>query len=257
MAGVASLADYDVIIDAGSSARIPRARPSRSTSSCPTARRSSSRATSCSSPRRRCTGPTTTSPPRASRPTWTATARSSSARRSRREHLPGHHARVRQVRARARHRGERLRADDSDAFSALVIMTPTMSEYFEAWKNSRFVSGGDASEQAFVATSRLSDIADILEGLVLTYDGVEPLVAEADPQQAKQTEESLRSCTTSPPTSATRRTAAASTRPRRRTRWARRPRSGPRRSPARSRRRPPSSTSSSRKADAHSGAAEP
>jgi Imelysin len=80
---------------------------------------------------------------------------------------------------------------DSDAFSALVIMTPTMSEYFEAWKNSRFVSGAKASEQAFVATSRLSDIADILEGLVFTYDGVQPLVAEEDPQQAQQTEESL------------------------------------------------------------------
>ena len=80
---------------------------------------------------------------------------------------------------------------DSDAFSALVIMTPTMSEYFEAWKNSRFVAGSKASEQAFVATSRLSDIADILEGLVFTYDGVQPLVAEADPQQAKQTKESL------------------------------------------------------------------
>jgi hypothetical protein len=80
---------------------------------------------------------------------------------------------------------------DSDAFSALVIMTPTMSEYFEAWKNSRFVSGNKASEQAFVATSRLSDIADILEGLVFTYDGVQPLVAEEDPQQANQTEESL------------------------------------------------------------------
>jgi hypothetical protein len=80
---------------------------------------------------------------------------------------------------------------DSDAFSALAIMTPTMSEYFEAWKNSRFVAGANASEQAFVATSRLSDIADILEGLVFTYDGVQPLVAEEDPQQAKQTEESL------------------------------------------------------------------
>jgi Imelysin len=80
---------------------------------------------------------------------------------------------------------------DSDAFSALVIMTPTMSEYFEAWKNSRFVSGSKASEQAFVATSRLSDIADILEGLVLTYHGVQPLVAGEDPQQAKQTKESL------------------------------------------------------------------
>ena len=80
---------------------------------------------------------------------------------------------------------------ESDAFSALVIMTPTMSEYFEAWKNSRFVAGSDASEQAFVATSRLSDIADILEGLVFTYDGVQPLVAEADRQQARQTERSL------------------------------------------------------------------
>ena len=69
---------------------------------------------------------------------------------------------------------------EADAFSALVVMTPTMSEYFEAWKNSRFVAGGKASEQAFVATSRLSDIADILEGLVFTYDGVRPLVARAD-----------------------------------------------------------------------------
>ena len=80
---------------------------------------------------------------------------------------------------------------ESDAFSALVIMTPTMSEYFEAWKNSRFVSGSRATEQAFVATSRLSDIADILEGLVFTYDGVKPLVADADAQQAEQTEQSL------------------------------------------------------------------
>jgi hypothetical protein len=80
---------------------------------------------------------------------------------------------------------------ESDAFSALVIMTPTMSEYFEAWKNSRFVAGSDASEQAFVATSRLSDIADILEGLVFTYDGVRPVVAEADREQARQTERSL------------------------------------------------------------------
>ena len=80
----------------------------------------------------------------------------------------------------------------SDAFSALVVMTPTMSEYFEAWKNSRFVAGEKATEQAFVATSRLSDIADILEGLVFTYDGVEPMVATADAQQAKQTEASLK-----------------------------------------------------------------
>ncbi len=62
----------------------------------------------------------------------------------------------------------------SDAFTAITIMTPTMSEYFEAWKNSRFVAGEKATEPAFVAASRLSDIADILEGLVFTYDEIEP-----------------------------------------------------------------------------------
>jgi Imelysin len=82
-------------------------------------------------------------------------------------------------------------ATPSDAFTALTIMTPTMSEYFEAWKNSRFVAGGQATEQAFVAASRLADIADILEGLVFTYEEVEPMVAERSPQQAEQTADSL------------------------------------------------------------------
>ena len=35
-------------------------------------------------------------------------------------------------------------------------MTPTMSEYFGAWKNSRFIAGNDAEEKGFVATSRLA-----------------------------------------------------------------------------------------------------
>jgi hypothetical protein len=74
-----------------------------------------------------------------------------------------------------------------DAFTALVVMTPTMSEYFEAWKNSRFVAGAKAEESSFVAVSRLQDIADILGGLVLIYENVEPAVAEADAQQAEQT----------------------------------------------------------------------
>jgi hypothetical protein len=79
-----------------------------------------------------------------------------------------------------------------DAFTALVVMTPTMSEYFEAWKNSRFVSGAKAQETAFVAASRLQDIADILGGLVLVYDNVQPAVADADPEQARQTGTELR-----------------------------------------------------------------
>jgi hypothetical protein len=79
----------------------------------------------------------------------------------------------------------------ADALTSLVVMTPTMSEYFAAWKNSRFIAGEAASEKAFVAASRLQDIADILGGLVLVYDNVQPLVAKADRQQAKQTKQSL------------------------------------------------------------------
>jgi hypothetical protein len=74
-----------------------------------------------------------------------------------------------------------------DAFTALVVMTPTMSEYFEAWKQSRFVAGSKSKEPVFVAASRLQDIEGILGGLVLVYDQVKPSVAEADAQQAKQT----------------------------------------------------------------------
>lgn len=81
----------------------------------------------------------------------------------------------------------------SDALTSIVIMTPTMSEYFEAWKNSRFIAGEGASELGFVATSRLSDIADILSGILVTYNGIEPMVAAENQQQAKQTEEELES----------------------------------------------------------------
>jgi hypothetical protein len=78
-----------------------------------------------------------------------------------------------------------------DAFTALVVMTPTMSEYFEAWKNSRFIAGDKAKEKAFVAASRLQDIADILGGMNLVYDNVEPSIARVDRQQASQTGSSL------------------------------------------------------------------
>jgi hypothetical protein len=78
-----------------------------------------------------------------------------------------------------------------DAFTAMVVMTPTMSEYFEAWKNSRFVAGAKADEKAFVAASRLQDIADILGGLDLVYDNIDDQIESVDPQQAEQTGGSL------------------------------------------------------------------
>jgi hypothetical protein len=80
---------------------------------------------------------------------------------------------------------------EQDALTALVVMTPTMSEYFEAWKNSRFIAGDKASEKAFVSSSRLQDIADILGGLKLIYASVQPRIAEANNEQATQTGDSL------------------------------------------------------------------
>jgi hypothetical protein len=79
-----------------------------------------------------------------------------------------------------------------DAFTAVVVMTPTMSEYFAAWKNSRFIAGDGADEKGFVAVSRLSDIRDILGGIVLIYDNIQPSIAGVDGAQAQQTETSLK-----------------------------------------------------------------
>jgi flagellar motility protein MotE (MotC chaperone) len=83
--------------------------------------------------------------------------------------------------------GEAWEPTPQDAFTALVVMTPTMSEYFAAWKASRFVAGAKAEETAFVAASRLQDIADILGGLVLVYENVEPTIAADNREQAAQT----------------------------------------------------------------------
>lgn len=81
-----------------------------------------------------------------------------------------------------------LDISDSDAFTAITVMTPTMSEYFEQWKNSAFVAGdGKGGEEGFVATSRLSDIADILSGINVTYDEISPQIAEENQGQAQQT----------------------------------------------------------------------
>lgn len=75
---------------------------------------------------------------------------------------------------------------ESDAFTALVVMIPTMNEYFESWKNSRFVAG-EASEQSdFVVISRLADIQDILSSLQVVHAGISPLIARIDLAQDSQ-----------------------------------------------------------------------
>lgn len=45
-----------------------------------------------------------------------------------------------------------------DAFGAIITMVPTMNEYFGQWKDSAFVAGETSTEASFVATSRLFDV---------------------------------------------------------------------------------------------------
>jgi hypothetical protein len=79
----------------------------------------------------------------------------------------------------------------SDAFTAVVVMVPTMSEYFGQWKASRFVLGRKARGEAFNVVSRLSDIGDILGGLRVIYAGIRPAIAKVDAAQAAQTKTEL------------------------------------------------------------------
>jgi hypothetical protein len=79
----------------------------------------------------------------------------------------------------------------SDAFTALVVMVPTMSEYFNSWKNSRFIMGEASEQRDFVVISRLADIQNILGSLQIVYGEVKPLVESSDAAQAAQIEQSL------------------------------------------------------------------
>jgi hypothetical protein len=79
----------------------------------------------------------------------------------------------------------------SDAFTAVVVMVPTMNEYFGQWKVSRFVLGDKAKGDSFNVVSRLSDIHDILTGLTVIYAGIKPAIAGVDRTQAAQTQRQL------------------------------------------------------------------
>lgn len=75
----------------------------------------------------------------------------------------------------------------SDVFTAEVTMIPTMNEYFEQWKNSVYVAGSEESdENAFVGLSRLFDINGILSGLNTAYQELSPAVAGVDAELDSQ-----------------------------------------------------------------------
>jgi len=65
-----------------------------------------------------------------------------------------------------------------DAFTSVVVMTPTVGDYFGEWKESQFISGEIG---AFVAQSRLTDVQGIMSGCRKMYaEALSPVVAESD-----------------------------------------------------------------------------
>ena len=79
----------------------------------------------------------------------------------------------------------------SDAFTALVVMIPTAQGYVEQWKLSPFVLGAASTQSQFVANSRLLDVIGIYGGLQLTYDNVRAVIDAEDPAIAEQIQTEL------------------------------------------------------------------
>ena len=88
--------------------------------------------------------------------------------------------------------GQGWQPSPAEAFTALVVMIPTMTEYFESWKSSRFVAGETSTQRDFVAISRLADIQEILSGLEVVYTQIQPMVAEVDATQSTQIGERMK-----------------------------------------------------------------
>ena len=74
------------------------------------------------------------------------------------------------------------KATVSDCFGAMIIMTPTLSDYFEDWKESRF---SDDKSGKFQAVSRISDMRGIMSSCDVMYKAVKGDLAEKDKALAK------------------------------------------------------------------------
>jgi hypothetical protein len=75
---------------------------------------------------------------------------------------------------------------ETDVFTALVVNVPTMEDFFNSWKTSRFVMGDKATHEDFAVISRLSDINDNVGSWQVMWQGLSPMVAEVDPSRDQQ-----------------------------------------------------------------------
>ncbi|MEP6937750.1 MAG: imelysin family protein [Chthoniobacterales bacterium] len=71
-----------------------------------------------------------------------------------------------------------------DYFAAIITMTPTLSGYFDDWKDSRF----GATSGKFTAVSRVSDMRGIMSSVAILYRAVQQEVAGKDPALASSIE---------------------------------------------------------------------
>ncbi len=69
--------------------------------------------------------------------------------------------------------------NQSEVFGALVTNVPTMSDFFNSWKTSRFVMGDQATHEDFAVISRLSDIVDNVGSWQVMWQGLAPAVDDA------------------------------------------------------------------------------
>lgn len=70
----------------------------------------------------------------------------------------------------------------ADCYQAMVAMTPTLSDYFEDWKESRYSK--EASGR-FYAVSRISDMQGIMKSCAVMYRAVQDTVKPKDKALAK------------------------------------------------------------------------
>jgi Imelysin len=73
----------------------------------------------------------------------------------------------------------------TDYFSAIITMTPTLSGYFDDWKESRYTTERSGK---FTAVSRVSDMRGIMSSVAILYGAVSGVVAAKDPALANSIE---------------------------------------------------------------------
>jgi len=72
------------------------------------------------------------------------------------------------------------RPSETDAFLTLIIMMPSLGDYIDAWKESRFVMGEASLHKENIGLSRIADLDGVMKGLRIAFDAAEPRIRAID-----------------------------------------------------------------------------